>query len=102
MMINFPHRSENSVDKFILIISSPLSDLNKKKVKRVCLFLMIYLFFRFSENHYDNEFDHLLKGKEIVVQADSVNIPGFTDQLVRFYPPSLLKHQIENAGASSH
>ena len=36
----------------------------------------------FSESHYDVEFDHLLKGKEIVVQADSLKIDGFTDQLV--------------------
>ena len=38
----------------------------------------------FSENHYDKEFDHLLKGKEIVVQADQVSLPGYTDQLVWF------------------
>ena len=36
--------------------------------------------FYFSENHYDMEFDHLLKGKEIVVQADTIQLNGFTDQ----------------------
>jgi len=36
-----------------------------------------------NEPHYDTEFDHLLRGKEIVVQADSLHLEGFTaDQKV--------------------
>jgi len=36
-----------------------------------------------NEPHYDFEFDHLLRGKEIVVQADSLRLDGFSaDQKV--------------------
>ena len=44
--------------------------------------LVIFILFFFSEPHYDAEFDHLLRGKEIVVQADSIKLDGLTSEQV--------------------
>lgn len=41
---------------------------------------MLLIFYLPSENPYDVEFEHLLKGKEIVVHADDVSLSGLTSE----------------------
>lgn len=42
----------------------------------------MFVCFFYSEPHYDVEYDHMLRGKEIVVQADTLNLPEYTVEQV--------------------
>ena len=81
--------------------------LHDDRITFACLFARIRLKGR-NEPQYDMEFDHLLRGKEIVVQADSLHLEGLTsDQktsLLRLsrLPPfkELAKYVAENLNVS--
>ena len=81
--------------------------LHDDRITFACLFARIRLKGR-NEPQYDMEFDHLLRGKEIVVQADSLQINGLTSEqktsLLRLsrLPPfkELAKYVAENMSVS--
>jgi dynein heavy chain 1 len=61
--------------------------LHDDRVTFAVLFARIRLKGR-NEPHYDTEFDHLLRGKEIVVQADSIKLDGLTSEQKNRASPS--------------